>query len=69
MHAKSHRPMDQLLINAAGSTGGCNTIKYIDSAMFPRENHLFGYTGPRPGQGSVPAGLTFASDLGFFFQC
>jgi hypothetical protein len=33
---------NQLLINAASSTGGCNTIQCIDSTMLPRENDLFG---------------------------
>jgi hypothetical protein len=28
----------QCLVNAAGSTGGCNTIQRIDSAMLPGEN-------------------------------
>src|SRR5580704_774098 len=37
--------------------------------MLPRENHLFGCTGPKPGQDSVPTGLTVAGDFGFCFQC
>jgi len=37
--------------------------------MLPPENHLFGLTWTKPGQGSVPAGLTLASDFGFCFQC
>jgi hypothetical protein len=36
--------------------------------MLLRENQLFGCTRPKPRQGSVPAGLTFASDFGFRFQ-
>jgi hypothetical protein len=37
--------------------------------MLPREIHLFGRAGPKPNQGSVPAGLTLAGDFGFCFQC
>jgi hypothetical protein len=37
--------------------------------MLPRENHLFGGTGPKPSQASVLAGLTLAGDFGFSFQC
>jgi|HubBroStandDraft_2_1064218.scaffolds.fasta_scaffold10562_2 hypothetical protein len=36
--------------------------------MVLRENHLFRCTRPKPRQGSVLAGLTFASDFGFRFQ-
>src|SRR5271156_3293411 len=57
------------LVNAASSTGRCNTIQCIDSRMLARENHLFGCTRSKPSQGSVPAGLTLASDFGFCFQC
>jgi hypothetical protein len=45
----------QCLINAAGSTGRCNTIQCSDSAMLLRENHLFGCTRPEPSQATVPA--------------
>jgi len=37
--------------------------------MLARENHLFGCTRSKPSQGSVPAGLTLASDFSFCFQC
>jgi hypothetical protein len=37
--------------------------------MLPRENHLFGGTGPKPSQDSVPADLTLAGDFGFCFHC
>jgi hypothetical protein len=57
------------LINAASSTGRCNTFQCIHSTMLPRENQLFGFTWTRPSQGSVPAGLTLAGDYGFCFQC
>jgi DNA-binding winged helix-turn-helix (wHTH) protein len=53
----------------ASSTGRCNTIQCIDSTMLAWENGLFGRTWPKPSQGSVPAGLTLASDFGFCFQC
>jgi len=53
----------------AGSTGRCNTIQRVDSAMLSRVLHLFGYSRPKPGQGSVPARLILASDFGFCFQC
>jgi hypothetical protein len=56
-------------VRAAGSDGRRNTFQCIDSAMLPGENHLFGFTGPKPSQGSVPVGLTLASDFGFCFQC
>jgi len=58
-----------MLINAASSTGRCNTIQCVDSAMLPQKNHVFGFTRPRPSQGSVPAGLTVTSKFGFCFQC
>jgi hypothetical protein len=32
------------LINAASSTGQCNTIQCVDSTMLAQENHLFGCT-------------------------
>jgi hypothetical protein len=57
------------LVTRASSTGRCNTIQCIDSAMLPRKNHLFGCTGPKPSQRSVPAGLTLPSDIGFCFRC
>src|SRR5271168_1335615 len=57
------------LISRASSTGRCNTIQCVDSAMLPRENHLFGCTPPKPSRSSVPAGQTLASDFGFCFQC
>ena len=63
----STRPSEQLQL--ASSTGRCNTLQYVDSAMLLRENHLFGCTRPKPSQGSVLAGLTLASDFGFCFQC
>jgi hypothetical protein len=59
----------QCLINAASSTGRCNTIQCLDSAVLPRKNYLFGCARLRPNPGSVPAGLTLTSDLGFCFQC
>jgi hypothetical protein len=31
--------------------------------MLPRENHLFGCTRSKLGQGSVPVGLALASDF------
>jgi hypothetical protein len=37
--------------------------------MLARESPLFGCTRPKPSQGSVPVGLTLASDFGFCFQC
>src|ERR1700735_3759981 len=55
--------------SCASSTGRCNTIQYVDSTMFARENHLFGCTRPKSCRGSVPAGLTLASDFSFCFQC
>src|SRR5271168_3389714 len=57
------------LISRASSTGRCNTIQRIDSAMLLHENHLFGCTRPKPSQGSVPAGLSLASKFAFCFQC
>ena len=57
------------LISRASSTGRCNTIQCIDSAMLPRKNRPFGCTRPKSSQRSVPAGLTLASDFGFCFQC
>jgi hypothetical protein len=59
----------QLLINAASSTGRCNTSQCVDSTMLARENHLLGSTRSNPSQSSVPAGLTLASDFSFCFQC
>src|SRR5271156_3958353 len=56
-------------VTRASSTGRCNTIQCVDSAMLPREYRLFGCTRPKPRQGSVPAGLTLASDSGLCFQC
>src|SRR5271156_261175 len=61
--------LTQVVVNAASSTGRCNTFERIDSAMLPRENHLFGCTRPKASQGSVPAGLTLASGFGLCFQC
>jgi hypothetical protein len=55
----------QLLISRASSTGRCNTIQCIDSAILPRDNYL----DQKPCQDGVPAGLTLASDFGFCFQC
>src|SRR5271156_4196225 len=57
------------LINAASSTGRCNTIQCIDSPMLQRQDHLFGRTWSEPSQGSVPAGLTQPSNFGYCFQC
>jgi hypothetical protein len=37
--------------------------------MLARENHVFGCTRSKASQGSVPAGLTLASDISFCFQC
>jgi hypothetical protein len=37
--------------------------------MLARENQLFGCARLKPSQGSVPAGLTLASDSSFCFQC
>jgi len=45
------------LINAASSTGRCNTIQCIDSTMLARENRLLSRTRSRPSEGSLPAGL------------
>jgi hypothetical protein len=56
-------------VKRASSTGRCNTIQCIDSAMLLRENHLFGCTRPKLSQGNVPVGRTPASDFGFCFQC
>jgi hypothetical protein len=53
----------------ASSTGRCNTIQWIDLAVLPRENYLFGCTRPKPRQSSVPAGLTLASDFRSCLQC
>jgi hypothetical protein len=53
----------------ASSTGRRNTIRRIDSAIFPRENHVFGCTRTKASQSSVPSGLNLASDFGFRFQC
>ena len=58
-----------LPVNAASSTGRCNTIQCIDSTMLLREKHLFGCTWLKPSQGSIPVGLDLASDFGFCFQC
>ena len=60
--------MSQVLINAASSTGRCNTIQHIDSTVLPRENHLFVRARPKASQGSVSAGLTLANDFGFVFN-
>jgi hypothetical protein len=38
----------QLLVNAASSTGRCNTIQCIDSTTLARENHLFGCARLKP---------------------
>jgi hypothetical protein len=62
-------PRAKCLVNAASSTGRCNTIQCIDSTMLAWENHLFGCARPKPSQGSVPVGLTLTSDLGICFQC
>jgi hypothetical protein len=59
----------QVLVNAASSTGRCNTFQRIDSAMLRRGNHLFGGTRSKPSQSSVSPGLTLASDFSFCFQC
>src|ERR1700677_1978021 len=56
-------------IDAASSTGRCNTIQCIDSTMLAGENHLLGSARFKPSQGSVPAGPTLTSDLGVCFQC
>jgi hypothetical protein len=60
---------NQCPINAASSTGRCNTIQCIDSTMLPWENHRFGCAWSKASQGSVPAGLTSASHSGYCFQC
>ena len=60
---------DKCLINAARSTGRCNTIQCIDSTILQPENHLIGSIGSKPSQGRVPAGLTPASDFSLCFQC
>jgi hypothetical protein len=56
-------------VTRASSSGRCNTIQYIDSTMLARENQLFGCARLKPSQGSVPAGLTLASDSSARFQC
>jgi hypothetical protein len=58
----------QFPISAASSTGRCNIIQCIDSTMLPRENHRFGCTLSKPSHGSVPAGLTTASNFNLCFQ-
>src|SRR5271156_3287719 len=69
-HSLQHAGLSRrTLINAASSTGRCNTIQCIDSAMLPRDCHLIGCLRPEPSQGCVPAGLTLAVDFGFCFQC
>ena len=68
LRAGNHQ-LRELLISCASLTGRCNTIRCIDSAMLPRENHLFSFTWTNPSQGSVPAGLSLASNFSFCFQC
>ena len=55
-------------MNAASSTGRRDTIQRADSTMLARENHPYGRARLKLGQGSVPAGLTLASDLRCCFQ-
>jgi hypothetical protein len=59
----------QIPINAASSTGRCNTVQRLDSTVFPRESHLFGSTRSKLSQSGVPAGLTLTSNFSFCFQC
>src|SRR5271170_1040819 len=61
--------MSTCLISRASSTGRCNTVQCIGSAMLPRENHLFGRSQSKPSQGSVQPGLAQVSDFSFCFQC
>jgi hypothetical protein len=56
-------------MNAASSTGRRDTIQRADSTMLARENHPYGRARLKLGQGSVPAGLTLASNFGVCFQC
>jgi hypothetical protein len=59
----------QLLVNAASSTGRCNTIQGFDSAILPPEIHTFCCNVPKPNQGNVSGGLTLASHFNDCFQC
>jgi hypothetical protein len=59
----------QFPIRASSSTGQCNTIQCVDSTLLSWENHPFRCIRSKPSQGSVPAGLTLASDFSFCFQC
>ena len=36
--------------------------------MLPLENYLFSATGPKPGQDTIPAGVTLAGEFGFCLQ-
>jgi hypothetical protein len=58
----------QCLINAAGSTGRCNTIPCIDSTTLPGRSDLFGCPSSKPSQGSVSADLILESDLALVFN-
>ena len=63
------RPKSTSPVTAASSTGRCNTIYRVYSAMLAREKHLFGCTRSKPSHSSVPAGLILAGEFGICFQC
>ena len=52
-------------INAASSTGRCNTIQCVDLTLLPGKSDLFGCTRSKPNYGGVPADLALESDLAF----
>src|SRR5580658_7518644 len=66
---RNRRVESTCTISAAGSTGRCNTIQCIESAMFAGENQRFGCARLKTSQASVPAGLTLTSDLGICLRC
>jgi len=57
------------MMNAASSAGRRNTIQRVDSTTLARENHLFGCARLKLSEGSVPTGLTLASNFGLCIHC
>src|ERR1700693_3022108 len=68
MSLTSVRKKSTCVVNAASSTGRCNTTPCVDLAMRPRESHLFGRTRSKRSQGGVAVGLALASVFSFCFN-
>ena len=64
IEAKQRSPDKRYRLNWSAQHHQC-----VDTTLLPRKNQLFSRARSKPSQGSVPAGLTLASNFSFCFQC